>query len=121
MTNEEKYKTVEERVKAYTAFCRLHRTCRSCQFGKDNEPSCNFLWLALEAEEEKPMDCPFCGGACEIDNVCTNEDQSSKYVSCTNCNCLYQSPIGEDRSAAIAAHNRVCRAVKAYKESEVAK
>ena len=61
MTNAEKYKTVDERTKAFRKFCRKHK----CEFGKMGEMinsdcpldnafvcKCRFQWLTLEAEEE---------------------------------------------------------------------
>ena len=124
ITNEMKYKTAEERVKAFESqHCERYSDCAQCQYnsscgGIDGRSIGLYImahWLLLEAVDyEWPMPCPFCGGECEIDGVCTNEDQSSKYVSCTNDRCMYQSPIGKDESAAIAAHNRVCRAVKDF-------
>lgn len=122
LTNEQKYKTPEERIKAFRNHCNpIVGNCGTrCRLSEPDKcggydfMNCFAYWLTLEAELEKPMDCPFCGGACEIDTVCMNEDQSSKYVSCTNDRCMYQSPIGKDGSAAIAAHNRVCRAVKDF-------
>lgn len=60
MTNEEKYKTPEERNKAFRRFCD-NRICNDgCPCHKENA-NCGFLWLALEAEE-KPLPCSVCGG-----------------------------------------------------------
>ena len=133
MLNKDRYKTLEESIKAFKKFCYNQDRCVSCPAydtkaydtkaydakARGTISGCHFRWLALEAEEENPMPCPFCGSQCRLDTVCMNEDQSSKYVSCTNDRCMYKSPIGKDGSVAIDAHNRVCRAVRAYKESEV--
>lgn len=110
MTNEEKYKTVEERAKAFDIFCRHQGKCASCPvFGGIG--NCHFRWLALEAEDEQPENCPFCGGKCEVIGAVNHR------VKCTECN--YESIMDSDKDAVVAAHNRVCRAVRAYKESEV--
>lgn len=54
MTNEQKYKTTEERVKEFLS----QREASSIATVVANEFA---HWLALEAEEE-PEPCPFCGG-----------------------------------------------------------
>lgn len=111
MTNEEKYKTVEERIKAFDIFCCNQDTCVSCP-AHVITCGCMFRWLTLEAEaEEKPMPCPFCGAKCEVIGAINHR------VKCTECN--YESTMDIDKGKVIAAHNRVCRAVRAYKESEV--
>ena len=52
MTNEEKYKTPEERCKEYQKYCDKYPNCKCCPL-KDNKLSdCMFSWLAVEAEEE---------------------------------------------------------------------
>lgn len=64
MTNEEKYKTIEERAEKFSKFCDSKHTCRECQFyvtltnlcGKPH--NCKFHWLALEADEEEKCDKP---------------------------------------------------------------
>ena len=55
ITNSEKYKTAEERDKAYREFCnRSDEDCYHCPAG---DPlvgciGCHFKWLELEADEE---------------------------------------------------------------------
>lgn len=111
MTNEEKFKTPEERAKAFEKFCE-NLLCIDCPLGELHSPNvCRYAWLALEFEDEKPMDCPFCGSKCEVIGAVNHR------VKCTECN--YESIMNSDREKVIAAHNRICRAVKAYKESEV--
>lgn len=55
MTNEQKYKTPEERGKAFSEWC-FSGDCESCELKahsfNDGE-RCEFYWLALEADEEK--------------------------------------------------------------------
>lgn len=111
MTNEEKYNTPEERYNAFSNYCRNHKCgcCPMMNMGTSHE--CAFYWLALEAEEEKPMPCPFCGAKCEVIGAINHR------AKCTECN--YESIMDSDKEKVIAAHNRVCRAVRAFKESEV--
>ena len=101
MTNEEKYKTVEERVKAFLA----KREMSSIATLIANEFA---HWLALEVEEERPEPCPFCGANCEVIGAINHR------VKCSGCN--YESIMYIDKEKVIAAHNRVCRAVKAAGE-----
>ena len=54
MTNEQKYKTPEERTYAFNEWC-FSRDCESCKLKAhnfDGGDGCRFYWLALEAEEE---------------------------------------------------------------------
>ena len=63
--------------------------------------------------DEKPMGCPFCGSSTEV-----AIDECGCYsISCIHCE--YGSPAYNKMEYAIVAHNRICRAVAAYKESEV--
>ena len=103
MTNEQKFTNAEERNAAYRAYIT--------DFTKPIIGQ--FEWLALEAEEEKPEPCPFCGGECRT-VVNQYEDH---VVGCDNC-CYCSREFNSD-SEAISAHNRVARAVMAAKESEV--
>ena len=100
MTNEEKYKTQKERTDAFIEFCEKRQSCEKCLAISRQRPGpeCAFRWLALEAEEEKPMPCPFCGGVAFV------IDCTEPYVQCGKCgvhtNC-YSS-----KSDAVAAWNR---------------
>lgn len=66
MTNEQKYKTTEERNEAFHRFCKSVNDCSICPVSKAPYRRCTFAWLALEAEEEKPDACPCCGGEARI-------------------------------------------------------
>ena len=117
MKNEQKYKTAEERVKVFTEWCRRKSSCGKCEFHKFTHGcaggGCEFYWLALEAEEEKPEPCPFC----ENKYLAITKDGNNLWsVSCTAC--LYESRHHADRDTAIAAHNRFARAARMAKESE---
>ncbi len=53
MTNAEKYKTAEERKRAFCYFCLTKNKgiCFDCP--AQTVGSCTFVWLELEAEEAK--------------------------------------------------------------------
>ena len=63
--------------------------------------------------EEEPEPCPFCGGMTEV----TTDKQMCYGVSCIHCG--YTSERYRQSIYAIAAHNRVARAVEAMKKGEV--
>ena len=120
MKNGEKYKTVEERIENYDKFCAQY-TCDSCPIGGVDKvvPDCKFRWLELKAEEEKPMPCPFCGKEVHIEDSCTDEHPDDLfYIDCDNPDCYYSSGMMKGRDGAIAAHNRVCRAVMDAKNAK---
>lgn len=112
MTNEEKFKTPEERTKAFETFCEFQRhdnmPCSKCCEIRNykGEASCEYIWLALEAEEEKPLPCPFCGGS-DIDIYETDfgraDDPYQFAVQCRSCKALVSN---EGKDDAIAAWNR---------------
>ena len=123
MLNQDKYKTAEERVKVFTEWCRRKSSCGKCEFHKFTRGcaggGCEFYWLALEAEEEKPEPCPFCDGETHINLGHLKAGVVHYWVDCISPECMYRSAHYTDKDAAIAAHNRVARAVMAAKESEV--
>ena len=114
MKNFEKYKTALERSKALHAFCGKN-TCDKCALGNLNRNviDCQFAWLDLEAEKDEPMGCPFCGSSTEV----VIDECGCYSISCIHCE--YGSPAYNEEKYAIVNHNRICRAVAAYKESEV--
>lgn len=105
MNNEQKYKTAEERVKEFLS----QREVPSIATDVANEFA---HWLALEAEEDEPEPCPFCGGMTEV----VTDEQGYYGVSCIHCG--YTSERYEQSIYAIAAHNRVARAVETVKKGE---
>ena len=121
MTNSEKYKDIHELTAAFDAFCKGHPRCAGCPFrGDDGVISfayCVIMWLKQEAkqeaEEEKlmPLSCPFCGHDTHIFSV---SKTGPKVVYCNFCN--YDSRAYPTEAEAIAAHNRVVRAVMEAKE-----
>ena len=119
ITNEQKYKTAEERVKAFGEFCDNNECKEGCAALCNRDPDkimscdCMAYWLALEAEE-KPDPCPFCGGDCRIETGFNYDN----VVSCTKCDYTSGGTHKDTESNAIAAHNRVARAVRAARESE---
>ena len=105
MTNEEKYKTPEERENAFRKFCYSYvddigKGCRECP-AKTNDPikHCQFNWLALEVEDEKPLPCPCCGGRASV-TVGTNWAQVKCQV------CRLETELESSRGEAIAKWNR---------------
>ena len=73
-----------------------------------NEQKCK----TTESEEE-PKSCPFCGGTTEV----ITDKQGYYGVSCIHCD--YTSERYEQSIYAIAAHNRICRAVEAVKKGDM--
>lgn len=123
ITNEMKYKTAEERNNAFSEWC-FNRDCKSCKLKAhsfDGGDGCGFYWLALEAEEEKPEPCPFCGGETHINLGHLKAGVVHYWVDCIWPECMYRSAHYTDKDAAIAAHNRVARTVMAAKGSEAGK
>lgn len=68
MTNAEKFKTAEERQKAFMKFCS-NKSCSKCHIWREFKQitNCKFIWLDIEYEET-PKPCPFCGHT-EVDIV----------------------------------------------------
>lgn len=115
MTNGERFKSAQERAEAFNRFCSNNRICHKCPLADHhdlNVNECRFVWLDLKCEEERPLPCPFCGNIPTVHEIC--EDAFA--VSCVLESCGYWSCIKKTRGEAIAAHNRVAKAVK---ESEV--
>lgn len=111
MKNFEKFKTAEERAMAFNEYCDKN-SCQKCfDDCMSHAVPCLLKWLDLEAEEEKPLPCPFCGGECTVDRACTNEhhDDGTWFVSCNNENCYYSSGLTHGKDAAIAKHNSVAK------------
>lgn len=101
MRNFEKYKTAEEREKAHYKYC-CKQPRESCDIKNCRE--CSFAWLDLEAEEEKPMNCPFCGGEIYL----AHDSYGQAYVGCKNCRYTYSND-GKSDDEIIADHNRVAK------------
>ena len=102
MTNEEKFKTPEERKEAFLEFC-IQKKCDKCEcskHGKKDISLCEFMWLTLEAEEEKPLACSLCGGeAVAVQPWLT----SGASVICKKCGTFIWAPT---QAEAIATWNR---------------
>ena len=119
MLNQDKYKTAKERVNAFKEWC-LSRDCESCELKAhniDGGAGCRLYWLALEAEEEEKLEpCPFCDGETHINLGHLKAGVVHYWVDCISPECMYRSAHYTDKDTAIAAHNRVARAVMAAKE-----
>lgn len=106
MTNEEKYKTPEERAAAFRGYCDRHMgkfngcTTGNCPLRTTSLRACQFAWLSLEAEEEKPLACPFCGDSCAPECVSCR----LHYVHCRRCGATTKT--FDTKAEAIAAWNR---------------
>ena len=110
MKNFEKYKTAGERHEAFSEFCDSYQFCTACPLEGHDRDNCNrFKWLDLEAEDEKPLPCPFCN------NEYVEVGKAVNGMREVRCICGYRSQAKESESEAIAAHNHVCKAVAAYK------
>lgn len=119
MTNGEKFKTAEERAKEFEAFCSGH-ICEVCPL-RAIKPDCGasrgqFAWLELEADGAEPLPCPFCGYRCfAVESI----SKKKWLVFCEqNESCGYSSGAYATKGYAIAAHNRVARAVMADGKKE---
>ena len=119
MKNFEKCKTVEECCKAHRDWCYAHTgpngVCNNPHEDvRGNCIKCAMKWMLLDEDEaDKPMRCPFCGSSTEV----VIDECGCYAISCIHCE--YGSPAYNEDKYAIEAHNRICRAVAAYKESEV--
>lgn len=102
-TNEQRYRTAEERVNAFM----VHRSYKAALIKSIVNKFAH--WLALEADEEKPENCPFCGKSCTAHK---GIDMVRPHVSCDNDWCGYKSAEEPTIPEAIAAHNRVARAAR---------
>ena len=102
-TNAEKFKTAEERGKAFNAYCHKRECCK-CElhkFNKQQETHCAFHWLNLEYKEElKP--CPFCGS--KVVGTYRSDNVDVWYVSCDICGVRTEGDTSKD--TATAAWNR---------------
>ena len=104
MTNEEKYKSIDDRVYAFRRYC-AETTCPNCCI-KPYEgvrrngcvDRCILKWLALKAEEMKPLPCPCCGG------TSTPKHNDFYYVQCKDCGMMTGN--FDTKAEAIAAWNR---------------
>lgn len=102
MKNFEKYKTVNERTAACSAFLVKHNEYADIPYIE-----VAMRWLELEAESEKPLPCPFCGRDVEIR---TKGDYNTWNQA--QCTCGYRGSWWSDKDKAISAHNRVAREVQ---------
>lgn len=118
MKNFEKYKTAKERHVAFKRYCG-GQDCKECKIREFRFGMyCSFVWLELEAEEEKtkPMDCPFCGGKC----VALGGFGGAKWlIGCVDNNCLYTSSRATTEDDAISKHNRLCSVINVAKKGEM--
>ena len=108
MTNGEKFKTVEERVIHFSAFCGAHRRdiCK-CTGKCVRDVKCALEWLDLEYKEAVPKPCPFCGSKAKIVDYRPSSRPSGVtyyFVQCEEC--FGKSVSKTTRDEAITAWNR---------------
>lgn len=115
LTNFEKFKTAEDREKAFQKFCH-NRACEECDLFVENESSikCAMRWLEREADQEAPLPCPCCGNVdmAKFDSVRNPET----FIYCPSCG--YHAPWEMNIDVAIARHNELCRKWGTAKPSE---
>ena len=106
MTNAEKFKTAEEREKAFGKWCESNKIFYSyCDAtGAVKYGFNHFAWLDLETEEEKPLPCMICGRAVDIHKI--GDWHTRSQVQCT---CGYRGAWCDSMDEAIALHNRMAR------------
>ena len=118
ITNEQKYKTIDERVSAFHEWCNK-QMCNHRD--KCTSARCAYNWLALQAEEEKPEPCYGCGSPLTDFDIAYKSEQEGQYSGysyhCVKCG--FRTPYFRSKDELVAAHNRVARAVRAAMEREV--
>ena len=113
ITNEMIYKTADERVMAFIAYCKNKKECDHDSVRRDcPRLKCMMEWLALEAEE-KPEPCFYCSHEIHVYKA----DGGGLAMICDNCG--YCPTDTGDFAHDVAAHNRVARAVRAAREGDV--
>lgn len=75
------------------------------------------FWLDLKAEEDEPLPCPFCGGEVVIGETSYKGQKRLHQAWCKNFKqCDYNGAKKSTALEAIAAHNRVAKAVMESKK-----
>ena len=109
MTNEQKFKTAEERNAAYLRFCHSHGGCSECRLNNNHDASCMFLWLADEYKEPK-QDLPFIlktevRNGCQVSTICSFDGK--EVISCHNILGDDQAYCDSLNAVALAWHERM--------------
>ena len=107
-TNAEKYKDKDSRFEAFMNFCNKYDNCCECPIDPpENSPRscCSFYWLEIEAKEEKPLPCPFCGSEADVR---LSYNSFGYTVQCQNPNCTVNvfTGVQNSKEEAITAWNR---------------
>lgn len=101
MTNEQKYKTVEERQKAFEDFCSRH-ICGKIPKNRCTKYGCLLEWLADEYEEPK-QELPF---KVDVLDVVATDGKQTIAGCCDEHNA--KSLCDSLNAAALAWHKRMC-------------
>ena len=104
MKNEEKYKTAEEREKAFDDFCSKQALCGNCPLQKATGARCGYRWLELEAEAAEALPCPICGGGAYVRSGTDDYGRYWEYVRCLSCGLSTTSE--STKGAAVAKWNK---------------
>lgn len=109
--NSEKFKTAKERTIEFNKVC--NGKCYDCKIfaAKKDQPisNCTFVWLGMEADEEKLLPCPFCGSENDVKVFSRISSGYKLYgIRCENRNCLVnaETVTFKTRDEAIATWNR---------------
>jgi len=112
MRNEEKYNTPKERICAFNKFCNQYNTCKDCHLFMIIRPVgrdvCAFKWLELEAKNESPEPCPFCGKETKVIHISYDNCFAVKCYK----GCGYISAHTCSENGAVANHNKLCHKLK---------
>ena len=98
MTNAEKYKTPDERLKAHHEMCKGKKDC-ACV----GNALCLLEWLEKEVGEEL-LPCPFCGGEASV--AVSLGDQGEPITYRVKCECGISTDYFKKKNMAIIAWNR---------------
>ena len=110
MTNEQKYKTPEERGKAFEEFCRSHDgVCVKCKHHGPYNGPCILRWLADEYKDPK-QDLPFIlmtelRNGCQVSTICSFDGK--EVISCHNILGDDQAYCDSLNAVALAWHKRM--------------
>lgn len=113
MLNSEKFKTADERARAFRSYCdggAAQGAYKKCLDRRCIE--CALKWLDLEADKERPLPCPFCGGTDVV-----IQDVGGFELACQGCG--FHTPSYMVLEKLTSEYQRVARAVMDAGKKEV--